>query len=70
MGQMCGGQAEFTSPQTGEVERIPAFLHELSEYVNAGSRPGFELMQIDEWRDANTAESDLPRLLSIRFRHL
>jgi ubiquinone/menaquinone biosynthesis C-methylase UbiE len=65
--QVCGRQAEFTNPETGEHEPIPAFLHDISEYVNAGSRSGFELLQIGEWRDENTAGSDLPRLLSIRF---
>jgi ubiquinone/menaquinone biosynthesis C-methylase UbiE len=65
--QVCGRQAEFTSPETGEVERIPAFLHDISEYVNASSASGFELLQIGEWRDENTTGSDLPRLLSIRF---
>jgi ubiquinone/menaquinone biosynthesis C-methylase UbiE len=68
MRQMCGGQAEFTSPETGEPERIPAFLHDISDYVNAGLGSGFELIHMDEWRDSNTVGSDLPRLLSIRFR--
>jgi ubiquinone/menaquinone biosynthesis C-methylase UbiE len=67
MRQVCGRKAEFTNPETGEVERIPAFLHDISEYVNAGSGSGFELLQISEWRDPNTAGSDLPRLLSIRW---
>ena len=67
MRQVCGRQAEFTSPETGEVERIAAFLHDISEYVNAGSGSELELLQLGEWRDPNTPGSDLPRLLSIRF---
>jgi ubiquinone/menaquinone biosynthesis C-methylase UbiE len=68
MRQMCGGQAEFTSPETGERERIPAFLHDISEYVNASLGSGFELVHMHEWRDSNALRSDLPRLLSVQFR--
>jgi ubiquinone/menaquinone biosynthesis C-methylase UbiE len=67
MRQMCGGRAEFTNPETGERERISAFLHDISEYLNAGSGSGFELVHIDEWRDSNTLR-DWPRLLSVQFR--
>ncbi len=66
--QMYGRQAEFTDSETGECERIAAFLHDVSEYVNAGLQSGFELTHIGEWRDSNGAQSDLPRLLSLQFR--
>ena len=68
MRQMSGRQAEFTSPETGECERISAFLHDVSEYVNAGLRSGLELMHMGEWRNSNDAQSDLPRVLSLQFR--
>ncbi|MGA9770759.1 MAG: methyltransferase domain-containing protein [Blastocatellia bacterium] len=68
MRQMTGRQAEFTSPETGERELIPAFLHDVSDYVNAGLRAGLELMHMGEWRDVNGVRSDLPRLLSLRFK--
>jgi ubiquinone/menaquinone biosynthesis C-methylase UbiE len=29
MRQVCGRQAEFTSPETCEVEHSPAFLHDI-----------------------------------------
>jgi malonyl-CoA O-methyltransferase len=70
MRQMSGRQAEFTSPETGECERISAFLHDVSEYVNAGLRSGLELMHMGEWRNSNDAQSDLPRVLSLQFRKL
>jgi ubiquinone/menaquinone biosynthesis C-methylase UbiE len=66
--QMYGRQAEFTNSETGECERITAFLHDISEYVNAGLRSGLELTHIGEWRDSNGVQSDLPRLLSLQFR--
>ena len=68
MRQMSGRQAEFTSPETGECERISAFLHDVSEYVNAGLRSGLELMHMGEWRNSNDVRSDLPRVLSLQFR--
>ena len=66
--QMYGRQAEFIDSETGECERIAAFLHDVSEYVNAGLGAGFELTHIGEWRDSEGAQSDLPRLLSLQFR--
>ena len=66
--QMYGRQAEFTDSETGECERIAAFLHDVSDYVNAGLRSGFELAYMGEWRDSNASQSDLPRLLSLQFR--
>ena len=68
MRQMSGRQAEFTSSETGECERITAFLHDVSEYVNAGLRSGLELIHMGEWRNSNDVRSDLPRLLSLQFR--
>lgn len=68
MRQMLGRQAEFTNPETGEGERVPAFLHDVSEYVNAGLASRFELMNMGEWRDADTARSNPPRLLTVQFR--
>ena len=68
MRQLLGGQAQFTSTQTGERQLVPAFLHNTSEYVNAGLSSGFELVKLGEWRDADALPKDLPRLLSLRFR--
>lgn len=70
MRQMSGRQAEFMNKETGACERIGAFLHDVSEYVNAGLQSGLELIHMGEWRDANGAQSDLPRLLSLQFRKL
>ncbi|WP_437963665.1 class I SAM-dependent methyltransferase [Sorangium sp. So ce260] len=68
MRQMRGGQANFVNGETGEPERVPAFLHDVSEYVNAGLSSGYELVHLGEWRDAEAARSDLPRLLSVHLR--
>jgi ubiquinone/menaquinone biosynthesis C-methylase UbiE len=70
MRQLLGGQAQFTSTQTGEHQLVPAFLHNISDYVNAGLSAGFELVDLSEWRDADALPKDSPRLLSLRFRLL
>jgi ubiquinone/menaquinone biosynthesis C-methylase UbiE len=68
MRQMYGRQAVFTNRATGETERVPGFLHDVSEYVNAGLRSGYQVVHLGEWRDANARRSDLPRLLSVHPR--
>jgi malonyl-CoA O-methyltransferase len=68
MRQLMGGQAQFTSTQTGEHTRVPAFLHNVSDYVNAALSAGFTLLTLGEWRDADAAANDLPRLLSLHLR--
>ena len=67
MRQLRGGQAQFTDTQTGERELVPAFLHSVSDYVNAGLLAGFKLQRLDEWRDDDTAVTSIPRLLSLVF---
>ena len=67
MRQMLGRQAEFTNPRTGERERVAAFLHDVSEYVNGGLQAGFTLVHLGEWRDTGTGQADPPRLLSVHF---
>lgn len=67
MRQLAGRQAEFVHPQTGEHVRVPAFLHETSEYVNAGLAAGLEVIHLGEWRDPEAARTAPPRLLSVRF---
>jgi len=65
--QLRGGQAQFTDTQTVERELVPAFLHSVSDYVNAGLLAGFKLQRLDEWRDDDTAVTSIPRLLSLVF---
>lgn len=68
MRQMTGGQAQFSNTRTGERQLISAFLHDVSDYVNAGLSSGFELDHMGEWRDADAQASSQPRLLSLTFR--
>jgi ubiquinone/menaquinone biosynthesis C-methylase UbiE len=67
MRQLMGGQAQFSNTQTGERELVPAFLHNVSDFVNGGLSAGFDLRRLDEWRDADSASDSIPRLLSLLF---
>ncbi|MFN2499447.1 MAG: class I SAM-dependent methyltransferase [Pyrinomonadaceae bacterium] len=67
MRQLLGGQVQFSNPQSGECKLVPAFLHNLSAFVNDALATGFELRRLDEWRDPDAASSSIPRLLSLLF---
>jgi ubiquinone/menaquinone biosynthesis C-methylase UbiE len=67
MRQLLGGQAQFTSAQTGARQLVPAFLHNVSDYVNTALAAGFALQHLGEWRDADSPPQELPRLLSLTF---
>ena len=68
MRQLAGGQAQFNNVKTGERQRVTAFLHDVSDYVNAGLSSGFALEHLSEWRDADAPANSQPRLLSLLFR--
>jgi ubiquinone/menaquinone biosynthesis C-methylase UbiE len=68
MRQLAGGQAQFTNAKSGERLRVTAFLHDVSDYVNAGVAQGFTLQHLGEWRDAEAAANSQPRLLSLLWR--
>lgn len=67
MRQLQGGQAQFSNKQTGERQLVPAFLHNVSDFVNGGLSAGFELQRLDEWRDPEADQASIPRLLSLLF---
>ena len=66
--QLQGSVAEFTHPRTGEPVRVAAFPHDTAEYVGAGMRAGFSLVEMGEWRDPGAPRAAAPRLLSLQFR--
>lgn len=66
--QMLGRRAEFTHPETGATERVAAFLHDVSEYVNEAVAAGLELSRLEEPRDPGAGVSSPPRLLALTLR--
>jgi malonyl-CoA O-methyltransferase len=67
MRQLMGGQAQFSNTKTGERECVPAFLHNVSDFVNGALAAGFELERLDDWRDPEAELARVPRLLSLQF---
>jgi ubiquinone/menaquinone biosynthesis C-methylase UbiE len=62
--QLTGSQAQFTRVTTGERQRVTAFTHSVSDFVNPALAAGFQLKQLGDWRDQeNTIR--VPRLLSL-----
>ncbi len=67
MRQLSGGQAQFSNARTGERQLVPAFIHDVSDYVSAGLSSGFVLREMREWRDADAPTYSQPRILSLIF---
>lgn len=67
--QLQGRQARFTAAGFEQLVLIPAYLHDVSDYVNASVQQSFEVLRMDEWRDAtDTTHTMPPRLLSLHLR--
>ena len=67
--QLQGGKAQFKDANSDATVYIPAFLHDVSEYVNTSLQAGFALVRLDEWRDEEGADKTaFPRLLSLHVR--
>jgi ubiquinone/menaquinone biosynthesis C-methylase UbiE len=61
--QLRGGQAQYVRSDTGEVERVTAYQHDVSHYINGGLTAGLQLVRVDDWRDEH-APHEAPRLFS------
>ncbi|MGH9967313.1 MAG: class I SAM-dependent methyltransferase [Pyrinomonadaceae bacterium] len=67
--QLQGHQAQFKEASSGNVVLVPAYLHNVSDYVNASIQHGFEFIRMSEWRDDEQKGEVTPlRLLSIQLR--
>lgn len=65
--QLRGGQAHFVEPGSGEMVHVPAFVHSVSEYLNAGIDAGLRLERVGEWLEEGAPAGALPRLFSATF---
>lgn len=63
--QYQGKQANFQS-ERGAV-RVPAYAHNISDFMSAADKAGFSLVKLDEWWHTKD-EGKLPRLVSFLFR--
>jgi len=65
--QLRGSQARFADPESGETVYVPAYIHTVSEFVNAGIDAGLQLRVIGEHLEPAAETGSPPRLLSLRF---
>ena len=60
--QYQGGKATFYRGQ--ETIKIPAFVHHISEFLNAAKANGIALKNLQEWQNET---DEIPRLVSFMF---
>jgi ubiquinone/menaquinone biosynthesis C-methylase UbiE len=63
--QIQGAQAQFGRTEGAQLQAVPSFWHDVSDYVAAGLAAGLVLRGLDEWRDAEVPQSVPPRLLAL-----
>lgn len=62
--QYQGAQAHFA--RDNQTTRIPAFVHHVSEFLDAAAANNFTLTKLNEWRHASD-QGKPPRLISFMF---
>lgn len=65
--QWRGGQAHFTEQSSGETVQISAFVHSVSDFINAAINEQFTLTELGEWLEDDAPAGAFPRLLSLMF---
>ena len=69
--QYLGGQAQYTDERSGARQKVEAYIHNLSDYVNSGIGAGLRICRIGEWWDElDQASGAPPRLLSLHLTKL
>ena len=63
--QYAGSKARFESE--GKVTELEVYVHHISDYLNAASTAGLELVELREWFDEE-GSGEIPRLISFVFR--
>lgn len=61
--QYTGSQARFESSEG--LVKIDAFTHNISNFLEAASKNGFQLLELNEWFDDD--KKGIPRLVSFLF---
>lgn len=65
--QYQGSQARFQDAAGREV-RVPAFTHNVSDYLAAARECALDLLRVDEWWHADDPAGSVPRLITFQFR--
>jgi ubiquinone/menaquinone biosynthesis C-methylase UbiE len=66
--QLQGKQAHFVNPETGTVQKVRSYLHDVSDYLNAALGAGLVLVRAQDCRDDGAPRPEAPRLLALLWR--
>ena len=67
--QLAGGQARFQPEGSEQLVKVPAYLHMISELVEAGTAAGLRLTRLEERFDEEPPPADaLPRVIAFELR--
>lgn len=62
--QYCGKKAVYK--ENGESKEIDAYIHNISDFIDAANKNGFKLLKLNEfWHELDN--NKLPRILSLIF---
>jgi ubiquinone/menaquinone biosynthesis C-methylase UbiE len=65
--QLLGRQARFEDEASGDEVKVPAHLHEISDFLTDALSVGFSLRRIEERRMETEPRTVVPRLLALLF---
>lgn len=66
--QLAGGQARFRPDAAADEVRIPAYVHLVSDYVDAALAAGLHLSRMEEAAHPEDGPESAPRVLALSFR--
>jgi len=66
--QLQGKQAHFVNPETGAVQTVRSYLHDVSDYLTAALGAGLVLVRAQDCRDDGAPRTAVPRLLALLWR--
>ncbi len=66
--QLQGKQAHFVNPETGSIQNVRSYLHDISDYLNAALDAGLVLVRARDCRDDGAPRTAAPRLLAMLWR--
>jgi ubiquinone/menaquinone biosynthesis C-methylase UbiE len=68
--QLLGRKSQFVDMETRRIVQIPAFRHDVSDFVNGGLKAGLRLDRMDEWRYEGEDATALPKIVCLAFARL
>ncbi len=63
--QLAGSQARFNDSRSGQLVLVPAWRHDVSDYLNDAVHAGLRPLRMQELRDPGQDRTAPPRLLSL-----